>query len=162
MLVKCPIRINQYLHGSHSHGTDNFQEFIEFFIWALPQSEDILLCLCALMESLSNFYPSTLPYKQEICGIMVHHSHSFHSVRQLCNSSLAQPMVVWPCWNYTNNLDPTPKLHPPAPTLCLCVFKLAYVLVLSHDKLTNHLPMKGKINLHVVFFHELLITSTTH
>lgn len=100
-------------------------------------------------------------YKQKICGIMVHHSCSLHSVRQLYNSALAQLLVVWPDWSYTSNLEPTPKLHSPAPTPCLCIFKLAYKLVLSHDKLPNHLSIRGKINQYVGFFHALFITRTT-
>lgn len=91
-------------------------------------------------------------YKQKICGVMVHHSRSLHSVRQLYNLALAQPLVVWPHWSYTSNLEPTPKLHPLAPTPCQYIFKLAYGLVLSCDKLTSHLSIRGKINQYVVFF----------
>ena len=130
-------------------------------MWALPQTQEISLFLYSAGISQQLFLSQRSSYKQKICGIMVHHSHSLHSVRQLYNSPLAQPLVVWPRWSDTSNLEPTPKLRLPASTPCLCIFKLAYKLVLSCDKLPNHLPIRGKINQYVVFFHALLITRTT-
>lgn len=65
-------------------------------MWALPETQDFTLCFCTLLQS-----PSSSSYfrgflEAGICGIVVHHSHSLHSVRQLQNSPLAQPLVLWP------------------------------------------------------------------
>lgn len=138
-----PTHTNQYFLWSRSHGTDHFwtTHWSSLnFPHGLCHRQRIFYFVSVLCWNLSAAVsvPAPFPASRK-SGITEHHSHSLCSVRQLHNTPLAQPLLVWPCWSHTSNLEPTPKLHPPAHTLCLCVSKLVYVSVWWHDKLPNHL-----------------------
>lgn len=128
LAVMEPIIFEQHtgVHWIFSHGLCHRQRifyFVSVLCWNLSAAVSV---------------PAPFPASRK-SGITEHHSHSLCSVRQLHNTPLAQPLLVWPCWSHTSNLEPTPKLHPPAHTLCLCFPKLVYISVWWHDKLPNHL-----------------------
>lgn len=80
-----------------------------------------------------------------ISGVVVHHSHSLCSARQVQSSPLAEPLLVWPHRGDTRR--PSPKWQLLAPTPCLWISRMAQKWN-SHvtDSLPAHLPTGGKTN----------------
>lgn len=90
-----------------------------------------------------------------ICGIVVHHSHSLHSVRQLHNSPLAQPLVVWPHWGDTRSPHQSHSSWHPRHA-----FGSSGLLINGCHHVTTCQAtylQRGKTNQCAVFFHALLL-----